>query len=77
VEVAGHADAREQDEAKLALRRAESVRAYLIAHGVPAEILVVRGYGAEIPAAGDASDTSDAGHAANRRVELKRAGGES
>jgi OOP family OmpA-OmpF porin len=69
VEIAGHTDAREPDDRKLAQRRAESVRAYLIVKGVPPEILVARGYGAEDPIA---SDESDAGRAANRRVELKR-----
>jgi OOP family OmpA-OmpF porin len=64
VEVAGHADANEQDGRELALRRAVSVRAYLIAHGVAADVLIARGYGAQQPV-GD-------GDAANRRVELKR-----
>ncbi|HMB69104.1 MAG TPA: OmpA family protein [bacterium] len=69
VEVCGHADPREDDERSLAQRRAESVRAYLIVKGVPPEILVAQGYGADAPVAGDASA---AGRAANRRVELMR-----
>lgn len=66
VEVGGHADAEEPDEERLAQRRAESVRAYLIAQGVPEEVLLARGYGAEAPAA------DGPGREANRRVELKQ-----
>jgi OOP family OmpA-OmpF porin len=72
VEIAGHADSQERDEDTLALRRAESVRAYLIAQGVPEAILVARGYGAGEPAA---RGGTSAARAANRRVELKRVEG--
>ena len=71
VEVAGHTDsggARARN-IKLSLARAESVRAYLIMKGVPAERLVARGYGPDSPIA---SNKTDAGRALNRRVELRR-----
>lgn len=71
VEVAGHTDsggARSRN-IKLSLARAESVRAYLIMKGVPADQLVARGYGPDSPIA---SNKTAAGRALNRRVELRR-----
>jgi outer membrane protein OmpA-like peptidoglycan-associated protein len=71
VEVAGHTDAggARARNIKLSLARAESVRAYLIMKGVPAERLVARGYGPDSPIA---SNKTEAGRALNRRVELRR-----
>ena len=71
-EVAAHTDARGPESRNLALslRRAESVRHYLMLRGVEPNRLVARGYGEAEPIADDASA---AGRAANRRVELRRA----
>ncbi len=70
VEVGGHTDsvgdtAYNQD---LSQRRAETVRAFFIKRGIPAERLSARGYGELMPV--DSND-SNAGRARNRRVELK------
>jgi OmpA-OmpF porin, OOP family len=71
VEVGGHTDSRGSDKLNndLSQRRADSVRAYLIERGVPAERLSAKGYGKTKPIADNATD---AGRAKNRRVELKR-----
>ncbi len=71
VEIGGHTDSRGSDayNMKLSLRRAESVRDYLVSAGVPASQLTVKGYGESKPI-GD--NTTDAGRAKNRRVELTR-----
>jgi len=67
VEVAGHADGAGDAAANraLSLRRAEAVKAALVVRGVPAGLLVVRGYGADQPLA---SNLSAAGRAQNRRI---------
>ena len=52
----------------LSLRRAFAVRSYLINAGVPPAQLIARGYGESTPIA---SNTTEAGQAVNRRVELK------
>ena len=69
VEVRGHTDDRGDLTYNLELsqRRAESVRLQLIERGVPPEILTARGYGASRPAQ---SNDTEAGRAANRRVEF-------
>lgn len=71
VEVQGHTDSRGSRalNRRLSLARANAVRQYLIEHGVPADRLSARGYGPDRPLA---SDTTDAGRAQNRRVELDR-----
>jgi len=70
-EVAGYTDdtgSRRVNE-RLALSRAESVRAFLVSAGVPGERLTTRGYG---PADPIASNATAEGRALNRRVELRR-----
>lgn len=72
VEVQGHTDSRGSADLnrKLSQARAETVRDYLIANGVAASRLTARGYGPGMPAA---DNTTDAGRAKNRRVELLKA----
>lgn len=69
VEIAGHTDSVGTDEYNmgLSLRRAESVRNYLVDKGVAADRLTVRGYGESQPVADNATDE---GRFKNRRVEL-------
>jgi len=71
VEVAGHTDSvgRAAYNKTLSVKRAESVRAFLEAAGVSASRLEANGYGEEMPIA---DNNTDAGKAANRRVELKK-----
>lgn len=73
MEVAGHTDSIGEAESNLQLStlRAESVLNYLVSKGVAADRLQAKGYGANEPIA---DNTSDAGRAKNRRVELKRTG---
>ncbi len=59
----GSTDANNQ----LAQQRAQSVMAYLVAHGVDAKRLEVQAQGQNQPVASNATDT---GRALNRRVEL-------
>jgi outer membrane protein OmpA-like peptidoglycan-associated protein len=70
VEVAGHTDRRgtEAHNQALSERRARSVAAYLVAAGVPAEMLSSRGYGERRPVADGAVPGGDV---LNRRVELR------
>lgn len=51
----------------LSEKRAQTVRDWLVAHGIAAERLTAQGYGAAKPVA---DNTSDDGRAKNRRVEL-------
>ncbi|WP_029086805.1 OmpA family protein [Brevundimonas aveniformis] len=69
VDVMGHADSRGTDEYNQGLseRRAASVAGYLINRGVIRERLYVAGLGERSPIA---SNDTDAGRAANRRVEI-------
>jgi OOP family OmpA-OmpF porin len=69
VEVAGHTDSVGTDEYNqgLSLRRAESVRNFLISKGIAADRLSIMGYGESRPVADNA--TAD-GRFMNRRVEL-------
>ncbi len=75
VEVAGHTDNTGARSYNLTLsqRRAESVRNYLIQKGVPAAQISARGYGPDNPIA---TNATRAGRAQNRRVELRRIGGQ-
>lgn len=68
-EVQGHTDnvGGEESNLKLSKARAESVRSWLVAHGVGAQQLISQGYGESRPVA---DNDSDAGRASNRRVEL-------
>jgi len=70
VEVAGHTDSSGKAESNMDLsrRRAESVRKYLVEHGVDAGRLTSAGYGATQPVA---DNKTRAGKAKNRRVELR------
>lgn len=71
LEVAGYTDSTgsRQVNERLSLRRAESVRAFLVSAGVPGGRLTARGYG---PADPVASNATSAGRELNRRVELRR-----
>ncbi|HXV75816.1 MAG TPA: OmpA family protein [Candidatus Polarisedimenticolaceae bacterium] len=71
VEVGGFTDSSGNDGYNLALshKRAEAVRAQLIAQGVAPERLTTRGYGEASPIA---DNTTTEGRARNRRVELRR-----
>jgi len=71
-EVAGYTDSRGSDQYNMGLsdRRANSVRNDLIKRGVPAAQLTARGYGESGPVA---SNDTEAGRAANRRVEIRPA----
>jgi OOP family OmpA-OmpF porin len=68
--ISGHTDSEgtEKRNAALSMRRAESVKKYLVSQGIAADRLEVHGYGAHRPIAGN--DTPE-GMAQNRRVEMK------
>ncbi len=70
VEIGGHTDSNgsETYNQMLSQERAESVRQYLIAHGIEAARLSAMGYGESKPLA--SNDTAE-GRAENRRVEFK------
>ena len=70
IEVQGHTDDTGTPERNRALgqERAESVRAWLVAHGVADARLRAKGYGADQPIA---HNTTDEGRALNRRVEFR------
>ncbi|MDD2890465.1 MAG: OmpA family protein [bacterium] len=70
VEIGGHTDWVADDEYNMDLsqRRAESVRRYLIAHGISPKRITAKGYGEAVPIADNATDE---GRALNRRIELK------
>ncbi|HSW13326.1 MAG TPA: OmpA family protein [Solimonas sp.] len=70
VEIGGHTDAIGTEAFNLLLsqQRAESVRQYLIAHGIDGKRMVAQGYG-ELQPVG--SNDSEAGRDTNRRVEFK------
>ncbi len=71
VVVAGHTDKRSTSSQaynlKLSLSRAQSVREYLVSHGIDAKRLTIRGYGFDQPVADNDPKT---GNEKNRRVEL-------
>lgn len=66
----GYTDSRGNAEKNLKLSeaRAESVKAYLVSHGVAAQRLSTQGKGAADPVA---DNKTEAGRAKNRRVEIK------
>jgi OOP family OmpA-OmpF porin len=70
IEVAGHTDSQGNDQYNMGLseRRAQAVADYLIANGANAANIFVKGYGETEPVA---DNGTDAGRAANRRVELR------
>lgn len=69
LEIAGHTDSVGSDAAnlKLSRERAEAVKNYLVAHGADAARLSAKGYGESRPIA---SNDSEVGRQANRRVEM-------
>jgi outer membrane protein OmpA-like peptidoglycan-associated protein len=69
IEVAGHTDSTGTDQYNQALseRRAQSVASYLASHGVKSQRLITIGAGESRPIA---SNDTDQGRSANRRVEL-------
>jgi OOP family OmpA-OmpF porin len=71
VEIAGHTDNRGAytRNLRLSFERAQAVRAYLVMRGVDADRLVARGYGMSKPIT---ENSTAAGRAMNRRVELRR-----
>ena len=71
VEVGGHTDntGNAATNVRLSQTRAESVRQYLIDHGVAADHVTAKGYGSTQPIADNRTAT---GRAANRRVALQR-----
>ena len=70
IDVYGHTDSTGSDayNQTLSERRATSVADYLASHGVQPARIGTRGYGETQPIA---SNDTDAGRAANRRVEVK------
>jgi OOP family OmpA-OmpF porin len=70
VEVAGHTDSVGSDSynQKLSEKRAEAVRQYLIAAGIPSGNMTAVGYGKKEPIA---TNDTDEGRELNRRVELR------
>jgi outer membrane protein OmpA-like peptidoglycan-associated protein len=70
VEIGGHTDnsGTPADNQHLSTLRAEAVRNYLVAKGVPFQQMVARGYGSTMPRT---PDTTPQGRARNRRVEIR------
>jgi outer membrane protein OmpA-like peptidoglycan-associated protein len=70
VEIGGHTDegGAPADNMHLSNLRAEAVRNYLVARGVPFQQMIARGYGSSMPRT---PDTTPRGRAANRRVEIR------
>jgi outer membrane protein OmpA-like peptidoglycan-associated protein len=70
VEISGHTDnvGSLSYNKQLSEKRASSVNAYLVKHGIAANRLVVKGYGPDHPI-GD--NTTDEGRRQNRRIEFK------
>ncbi|HEV8381265.1 MAG TPA: OmpA family protein [Gemmatimonadales bacterium] len=71
IEIGGHTDATGSaaTNTRLSQARADAVRAYLASKGVALERMVAKGYGPSLPVA---PNTTPAGRAQNRRVELRQ-----
>ena len=71
IEIGGHTDntGSAAINRRLSRERADTVRAYLVGKGIPAARLSTVGYGPDRPIA---SNKTEDGRAANRRVELRR-----
>jgi len=71
IEIGGHTDntGSAATNRRLSRERADSVRSYLVSKGIPAARLTTVGYGPDRPIA---SNKTEDGRAANRRVELRR-----
>jgi outer membrane protein OmpA-like peptidoglycan-associated protein len=69
VAIEGHTDSTgsRNYNVELSLRRAQSVQAYLVSHGVSPSRITVRGMGPDFPVA---DNTSTSGRLQNRRVEV-------
>jgi outer membrane protein OmpA-like peptidoglycan-associated protein len=69
IRIEGHTDAQGNDahNLKLSQERADSVRTYLIKHGIDDKRLVAAGFGSAVPIA---NNKTKAGREANRRVEF-------
>jgi len=69
VEVAGHTCSIGGDvpNQRLSERRADSVKAYLVKHGIPAATITTRGYGKTMP---KYDNSTDEGRRMNRRAEI-------
>jgi outer membrane protein OmpA-like peptidoglycan-associated protein len=69
IEIVGHTDSTGSDAVNnpLSLERAHSVRDYLVTHGVPSAQVETSGRGEREPIA---DNTTEAGRARNRRVEI-------
>ncbi|HEY2094717.1 MAG TPA: OmpA family protein [Thermoanaerobaculia bacterium] len=72
-ELGGHTDTvgGSASNAKLSQARAESVKSWLVAHGIAPARITAKGSGDTVPVV---PNNSDANRARNRRVELKKAG---
>jgi outer membrane protein OmpA-like peptidoglycan-associated protein len=71
IEIAGHTDNTGSDalNTRLSQARADAVRTYLASKGVAPDRMVAKGYGPSLPVA---ANTTVAGRAQNRRVELRQ-----
>jgi outer membrane protein OmpA-like peptidoglycan-associated protein len=71
VEIGGHTDnsGTAADNMRLSSLRADAVRNYLVAKGVPYRQMISRGYGATVPRT---PDNSPQGRALNRRIEIRQ-----
>lgn len=71
VEISGHTDnvGSNASNQKLSQRRADSVKAWLVKNGIPAERLTAVGYGEESPRV---SNDTEENRRLNRRIEFKR-----
>src|SRR5438552_3908640 len=71
IEIAGHTDntGSAATNTRLSQARAEAVRAYLASKGVAPDRMIAKGYGPTQPVA---PNTTPAGRAQNRRVELRQ-----